>query len=291
MEFNDLLRMGGVDPAVCAIMLHAPVEPELRRGLLAMAQEDPDLFRVYQDNHPRNPDATLKRHGMVASFVVEEGESARFVGMFGISGWTFRSSVELDADPVRQRLQERFRGKGFVELEGEGSGRAVFDLEELPELAELRGRLVIRRSPGRAYMRLATNNRLDVMEISRTPQFAPPAPDWFDFIVSGAEVRVLPKDWQARLREWRGIYLIVDQKDGARYVGSACNEANLLGRWSAHVGGEAGVTVELAGRDPAGFRFSILELLAPVAERAEVIRTENRWKQTLGTREWGLNRN
>lgn len=291
MEFNDLLRLAAIDPKTCAVMLHAPSDPALRRGLLAVAQDDPPLFEVYQDNHPKGPEATLKNRSHAASFVVEDGESARFVGLYSNSGWTYQSAAELDTDPVRRELQQRFRGKGFIELAGADSGRNVFALKRLAALADLSGRLVVRRTPGRAYMRLAERNVLDVIEIARHARFVPPAPDWRDFIVSGAELRVLPKPWCARLQEWRGIYLIIDEKDGARYVGAAYGAENLLGRWRAHVAGESGVTVDLAGRDPARFRFSILELLAPVAESADVIAAENRWKQTLGTRNWGLNRN
>ncbi|MBL4559231.1 MAG: hypothetical protein JKP98_25855 [Rhodobacteraceae bacterium] len=39
--------------------------------------------------------------------------------------------------------------------------------------------------------------------------------------MTGLELRALPASWAPVLREWRGVYLIVDQTDGARYVGSA----------------------------------------------------------------------
>lgn len=291
MEFNDLLRLAGVDQAATAVMLHAPVGTALRRGLLALAHEEPALFDAYQDNHPSNAEATMKRRSVAASFVMQEGDNARFVGLYQNRGWTFRSSADLDAHPIRRQLEARFQRRGFLERVGDDAGRAVFDLVPMEPLSDLRGRLVVRRTPGRAYMRLAEKNRLEVVEISCSAQFAPPAPDWKDFIVNGTEVRLLPQSWRARLREWRGIYLIIDPKDGARYVGCAYGAENLLGRWSAHVGGDAGVTVELKGRDPAGFRFSILELVAPVAESGDVFHAEKRWKQTLGTREWGLNKN
>jgi GIY-YIG catalytic domain len=291
MEFNDLLRLVGVDPAETAVMLHAPAETALRRGLLALAYEEPALFEAYQDNHPKNAEATLSRRRHAASFVMEEGDNARFVGLYANQDGAFRSAADLDADPVRRQLQERFRKSGFVERAGETSGRVVFVLKPADGLSDLPGRLVVRRTPGRAYMRLAENNCLEIIEISRVPQFSPPAPDWRDFIVTGTEVRVLPQSWRARLREWRGIYLIIDPKDGARYVGSAYGAENLLGRWTAHVAGDAGVTVDLKGRNPEGFRFSILELLAPTSESGDVFQAETRWKLTLGTRDWGLNRN
>ena len=101
----------------------------------------------------------------------------------------------------------------------------------------------------------------------------------------------MPSAHAARLREWRGVYLIVDEADGQRYVGSASGAENLLGRWQAHVARDRGVTAELGKRDPTGFRFSILELLAPSASAEEVLAIEGNWKDRLATRSWGLNRN
>jgi hypothetical protein len=211
--------------------------------------------------------------------------------LYCILGSKFQTSAELDANLVRRDLQVRFRDATFTNIEGPEGGRSIFDLQPLDTLSDLRGRLIVRRTPGRAYMRLAENNKLDVIKISRKAAFVPPAPDWHGFILTAPELRVLPHSWAARLREWRGVYLIVDSVDGARYVGSAYNETNLLGRWMAHVAGDTGVTAELAHRDPTNFRFSILELLAPSADKELVIALENRWKQTIGTRQWGLNRN
>ena len=76
-------------------------------------------------------------------------------------------------------------------------------------------------------------------------------------------VQEMPPGWAARLREWRGIYLILDESDGARVCRRGFGEENLLGRWRAHFAREAGVTAGLADRDPSRFRFSILERVSP----------------------------
>lgn len=81
-----------------------------------------------------------------------------------------------------------------------------------------------------------------------------------------------------------------DRSDGARYVGSAYGETNLLGRWQAHVAGDAGVTVELARRDPAGFDFSILERVSPDMEIGDITIREQGWMTRLHTKVDGLNR-
>lgn len=138
-------------------------------------------------------------------------------------------------------------------------------------------------------MRVAANLDLPVKQITAEPALAAAPPDWRQFIMSGAEVRVLPEAWAARLREWRGIYLIVDETDGARYVGSAYGQNNLLGRWQTHVAGAGGVTAKLRHRDPVNFRFSILERVSPDMLHDEIVVLEHTWMNRLHTRQFGLN--
>jgi hypothetical protein len=129
-----------------------------------------------------------------------------------------------------------------------------------------------------------------VRAVLEEPAFDPPPPDWREMVIPATFLRALPVRWAERLGQWRGVYLIVDQTDGARYVGSAYGEENLLGRWRAHVAGDRGVTAELQHRDPAGFRFSVLDLVGPAAPPVEVIAVEQGWKRRLDTVRFGLNR-
>jgi hypothetical protein len=94
------------------------------------------------------------------------------------------------------------------------------------------------------------------------------------------------------LAEWRGVYLIFDEQDGRSYVGSAYGRDNLLGRWLTYARDGHGGNRELRERDPLGFRFTILERLAPDLPADEVIARENSWKARLHTRApFGLNAN
>ena len=293
MEFTALLTQSGFDPRDVAVMLHTPVQSHEKNALMALVDDYPDLFEAYQDNHPPGPEATLKRRKLAASFVVGTNSEAYFVGMYRIAGWRELTALELDADPRRKAVEERYRGRSFSQLATDSGrdGRAVFDLVPLTELSELKGRLIVQRTPGRAYMRLAENTKLAVLEIKRDARFSPPPPDWRDFVVSTDDLRVLPRDHAARLAGWRGVYLITDEKDGARYVGSAYGAENLLGRWRAHVAKDKGVTAELGQRDTSSFRFSILQLLLHDADAADVQALEANWKTRLHTRSWGLNKN
>lgn len=277
-------------------MLHVSDKPALHRALPFLAEEAPELFDAFQNQHGPRVEATLKARQFMASFVAETGGTFVFAGLFAITGQTYHSMAELDADPRRQELQRRYGDFSFVAYGTEKgqAGRVVFDLEPVPQLAGLIGRLRVRK-PVRAtrnYRFLAENLDCPIVEITRERCLVPPPPDWREFIIEASTLRALPREWAARLREWRGVYLIVDQTDGARYVGSAYGVENLLARWLAHIAGVKGITAELAQRNPAQFRFSILERTSPDLPADEVIAVEQNWKWRLDTiHPHGLNRN
>jgi hypothetical protein len=294
MNLHTILGTTGIPREDIAVMLHVSDKPKLHRALPILASEQPELFNAFQNQHGPNVEATLIKRGYVASFVNLRGDEYAFVGLFEIADRAFRSMEELDADPHRTVLRERYGDVSFVEL-GEKTGltgRMVFSLSPRAELEDLRGRLLVRKNQApRQYRFLAENIDAPVIEISRESQLVQPPPDWRDFVVAADELATLPNSWKTCLGGWRGVYLITDEKDGARYVGSAYGAENLFGRWRAHVAREKGVTAELGKRDTASFRFSILQLLLHDADAADVQALEANWKLRLHTRIWGLNKN
>ena len=294
MKFNMLLRDAGIDPKEVAVILHKPPELYLRRMLGALVLDEPDLFDAYQNNHKPLQEATLKARKYVASFVSGEHNEMTFAGLFGIVGWSDRTAKEMDDDASQQVLASRFNRPNFkfFAAEEDRDSFVMFSLSALPLLQDLRGRLVISHNATQSYIRLAEKLDAQIIEIRRQSELVPPPPGWKEFILTAQELRTLPREWGQKLAGWRGIYLITDERsDGARYVGSAYGAENLLGRWLAHIARDKGVTVELGQRDPALFRFSILQLLLHDATPDEVVIVENDWKNRLHTRQWGLNRN
>ncbi len=71
-------------------------------------------------------------------------------------------------------------------------------------------------------------------------------------------LRVLPTRWKTALRQWRGVYYIFDEKAGKGYVGSACGEENILGRWLNYAASGDGGNKKLRERQPADFLFTNL---------------------------------
>jgi GIY-YIG catalytic domain len=292
MDFNTLLAGVGVAPASTALALHRPGNPAERTALRRYMERDKTLFEAYQSTHPKLQEATLKARSVMASFIAKGTGNLVFCGLYAQRGLREVLATELDAMPVYARLNEG-RDWSFVKDAREKGvpGRALFNLVPMSELGDLTGRLVVREPGGRNHMRLAETTPLEVVEVLPVEDFAPPIPRWNELTLTADEVKDLPRGWAEHLRAWRGVYLIVDERDGARYVGSAYGEENLLGRWRAHVAGDHGGTVGLANRIPATFRFSILETLHPSLDAFEVIEVENTWKERLHTRVFGLNEN
>ena len=86
-------------------------------------------------------------------------------------------------------------------------------------------------------------------------------------------------------------YLIYDVERRAGYVGSACGQDNIIGRWRAYAETGHGGNKELRDSDPANLRFSILERTSPDLSGEDIVALEGSWKKRLHTREFGLNRN
>lgn len=96
-------------------------------------------------------------------------------------------------------------------------------------------------------------------------------PDWNKLVVTWSEMTILPQSWLARLRNWRGVYLIRDSSDGRLYVGSAYGIENIEGRWKNYLSNLHGSNKHLKARNPQNFVFSILQIVAHDLPADEVI--------------------
>ncbi|MBY6166832.1 GIY-YIG nuclease family protein [Pseudooceanicola nitratireducens] len=293
MLFQDLLRLHDIPEQDVALCLHKPADPIVRRAVRVLAQERPDLFEAYQSTHAPQPEATVRARGFMASFIATSDGEVTFAGLFRREIGPILSLDDWLGDDVRREMLQRVDGhrSDLVQVALGLVGRALFALSRVDRFASLEKRLICHDPGGRAYMRLAETTPLEVLELSRVDRISPPMPEWTELSLSCEEIRQLPAEWAVALRNWRGIYLIVDERDGQRYVGSAYGQENLLGRWRNHVARDRGVTRDLQSRDPATFRFSVLELLAPTAVVEDVVARENSWKLRLDTRRHGFNGN
>jgi hypothetical protein len=130
-----------------------------------------------------------------------------------------------------------------------------------------------------------------------------PFGDFLEFSLSYRQLKDLfanpdaHRDWQIPLSNVAGVYLILAQKTGDLYIGSAYGAAGIWGRWKNYADSKDGGNVKLkklidADPDyPGSFRFSVLHILPRTMSLDEVIQREREYKIKLGTRATGLNSN
>jgi hypothetical protein len=291
MKFNDLLRSAGIGPDQVNVMLHSPPEREFAKVLPTLLHTRRAALEQYMSTHNLPATRALQRgRPYVASFVkIGEGRLV-FAGIYRNAGWTNQVLADILARPESRFLIETY-GLYAADVAGDQSRvYPVFEFTLTDHLHDLVGRLVIAAKLTQAYVRLAESFEGKVLAIQEEGIAETPPPPWRELTVSAAFLQAMPHGWATVLAQWRGIYLIVDESDGARYVGSAYGEdTNLLGRWLAHVRGEVGLTAKLKTRKTANFRFSILERVSPDMSARDVIALEQTWMTRLHTRDWGLN--
>lgn len=290
MELNELLQGKRIEPHEVLVLRHRPTEPDLNKVLPLLAADKPDLFNAYQQTQGETLEKTMLGATYVASFIGHEPGKALYVGLYKIGAtkplthaqyWQVPANIELKALGM----------KGFSGTKRQSC--LWFDLELTDFYSEWKGKLIVDwPPPERSWWRRAHRNVMPVHAILEDSALDSAMKRWDELDFSWSQLAVLPKRWQAKLAEWRGIYYIFDTSAGKGYVGSAYGPENLFGRWRNYAASGHGGNRLLKQRDPQHFRFTILELVAPTMEAAEVIRLESSWKQRLHTRQpHGLNDN
>jgi hypothetical protein len=294
MDFSDLLTRENIDPGTVLVLRHRPSQPRLNKVISWIAGEKPDLFNSYQQTQSKSLEkamAKLAGVGYVASFIGQHPGKALFVGLYAIDGARALTFAQYRRVPELAELEER----GMEGWTGEDGRDEIlwFDLTRKDFYSDWKGRLVVGwPPPERSWWRRAHRNKFPVLAVQEDGQLDTAMPEWTRIELSWAELGALPARWRATLSQWRAVYYIFDTSDGRGYVGSAYGSDNLLGRWLAYSARGHGGNKLLRGRDPANFRFSILQRVSPDMEAAEVIRLEASWKDRLHTRRpWGLNDN
>jgi hypothetical protein len=180
-------------------------------------------------------------------------------------------------------------------------GRCWYDLELLPEFDDLTDRVIIDWGAGtRSWVQwLKDREVVEVLPVGYVGEF----PGYLDFVLPYRDLKriienpVAHREWHRMLAAVAGVYLILDQRTGKQYVGSAAGAGGILQRWTAYAKAAHGGNVLLwqeLGDDAANadnLQFSILQTLPLTLTIREVIQHEEVYKRKLGTRAHGLNLN
>jgi hypothetical protein len=299
VNLDDLLRSQDIDPESVIVFRHRPTEPELRKVLPWLAAEHPKLYNAYQQTQSGvKVENALKRlvgKGYVASFIGHEPGRALYVALYKIDASNPLTPKKFQALPVYQELA-KFGGSLWFSEDIANAERPTvewFELTDIGFCSTWKGKLVINwPPPERSWWRRAHNNDFSVHAIREESALDAQIPKWQEINLTWEDLKILPKPWKVLMSQWRGIYYIFDVSNCKGYVGSACGKDNLIGRWENYAATGDGGNKLLRGRDPANFRFSILERVNPDLDKSEVDRIETTWKQRLHTyAPQGLNEN
>jgi hypothetical protein len=271
ITFNDVLHSAGIDPGKVRLARHQDTRT---RGIYAIwkSPDGPQLVEQYQAIQKYD---RFEVGGFVASFVVTPPPRSEtlFIGLYEVL-----ARGECEAGSL-----EPFTG---IDV----SGLYRYEMAYDDRLDEYKERLVVDWGPGtRSWVQLASRQRKPVLALR--DQQEPPFPGFGQFCVDVHDVPGIYPSWQERLREVKGVYVLVDKKTGQQYVGSAKGEESLWGRLSDYARTGHGGNVELKHRKEAQYQVGVLQVVDLSLPDHSIEEIESWWKRKLMTREHGLNRN
>lgn len=157
---------------------------------------------------------------------------------------------------------------------------------------------------GRNYLFEKFVDSMYVAEITELPYSGMAFPGYDNVNVSFSMLEGIFKhqkqDWYTALVNVKGVYLIMDNKNGKKYVGSAYGDKGLWSRWADYIYSGTGNNDELVqiiekegvvyARN--NFLFAIIEVFSMKTENEYIISRENYWKEVLLSRGiFGYNKN
>jgi hypothetical protein len=271
ITFNDVLHSAGVDPSKVRLARHQDARPR-GRSIYAIWKSPGGRELVEQYQAIQKQDR-FEIGGFVASFVVTPPPRSEtlFIGLYEVLA---RGECEA--------------GRREPFTRSDVTGRYLYEMTHDSRMDEYKERLVVDWGPGtRSWVQLASRQPKQVRALR--DQEEPPFPGFARFCVDVHELLGIYPGWQERLREVKGIYVLVDKTTGKQYVGSAKGEESLWGRLSEYArtghGGNIGLSKE------ARYQVGLLQVVDLSLPDHSIEEIESWWKRKLMTREHGLNGN
>ena len=281
LKFSDILHAEKIPKNETWLARHSD------RGTYRLWREDLRKFEEYQSLQEK-----VKFHigGYLASFVVTTTRETLFVGLYKV----------LERSACRAGTQCPVSGKVYKAGEAQW-----YTIERASKMDEYSGKLVIRwntlttdgkeKSLAQSFAQRATHEKPVVKILGE--RFQVPFPGFRSFHENVSDVPNLPESWKQSLRSVWGIYLLVCNATGKKYVGSAYNENGLYGRLCDYKSAKQPGHKRLVSHDKTlnggkGYQCCILDVVTPGVTTSEITTLEGLWKDKLRSREaWGLNDN
>jgi hypothetical protein len=263
LKFNTLLQEAGFNPEKVFLLRHE--DKRVPSGLYQAWKSERKNFEAYQNGQKWKN--RFAEGSSLASFVVGPERETLFVGMYGV----------LKLSRLEGPFEDPLLGKMPAEI------RSWHETKYSDCLHEYEEKLVIEWGSGKlAWRQRAYEQNKVVLEI-RARAKDEPFPPYMDFLRRLGDLKNIYPDWQSRLRERKGVYLLTFE-DGTQYVGSAAGEQGFWQRWHDYLtNGHGGNRVLIRDqRDARHAMASILEVSGSAQTRNDIIDREMLWQRKLG---------
>ncbi|MGS5013153.1 excinuclease ABC subunit C [Bacillus cereus] len=244
-------------------------------------------FELYQSYQEKNQ---FKDCDYLVSCLGIDNNQALFIGIYRV-----KATYKVNGFP--ENLSVPYRGKAKLD------SKFRYDLEKMEGFEELENRVVIKwGGVAQAWCVWLDKNPKELVQI--LPKgYVRNFPGYLDFNLNYRELRDIIKNpdanqvWHKMLSSVGAVYLIVDTKNGLQYVGSASGKDGILGRFKDYGKNGHGNNKrlkEILEAEPDrvfGFKYTLLKTLPLTLTNKEVIDEENKYKEKLGSRAFGLNSN
>ena len=279
LSLHQLFQINGLNPEEVKLVRHANKEIPIYETY----KNDLSRFEEYQRFQIKNK---FKNAKYIAVFAPGRGTSAIFLGIWEIVGSVL---IKDYTDEMHFRIDDNNFPADWHNVDGEW-----YDLIMTKMLEDLSERVVIEW--GKSTVSWVQTKDKEIIEIKRKKKVSEFI-SYDDVQLKYEDLKNIIKNqdsnynWFSALSAVNGIYLIKDNNSGKLYVGSAYGENGIWGRWTTYANNGHGGNIELKDKDPINFEFSILEIISSIVSIDTVIERENRWKEKLGSRQFGLNSN
>lgn len=275
IKLNTILVEASLNASGIRLLRHKDNRASKGRTPYELWRDSPAQFDLYQSTQSFQNREKLKADYW-ASFVATPADETMFVGLYRS---TYKCVSTYD---IPKPHMDGVDPAGTCD---------IYNLELLPHLADLIGKLIIDWGPGgRAWIQRADRQNKNVLEV-RTEFKEPEFPGFLNFIEQLSRLERLPRAWTTALRAAKGVYLLSCPKTKEQYVGSASGGEGFWQRWEEYTRNGHGGDIALKSRDPSDYQVSILEVAGTASTMENIIAMETRWKRKLQSREMGLNRN
>ncbi|MBP5606611.1 MAG: GIY-YIG nuclease family protein [Ruminiclostridium sp.] len=280
ITLQDLLTINGIDPKDVLLIRHSLNHENFRKCF------DNNFVYEYTQIQPGNLKA-LSEHKYWMVFISGKGTQARLFKFYEYKG--------------KMPITEHIPSENYP---GEWKADDVFyQLEETDLFRDLENRLIIDWGKGVINWYYKGTNQKPILAIQNAD---PKEFIGFDkLVLEHSQLESIVNDvtgeylnYRVALSSVKGVYLILDKPSGDLYIGSAYGDDGILGRWKEYAnppyhGGNKRLIKLLNEQNDRykNFQFCILQIFSKSATKEEVIEVENRFKEKLGSRVFGLNAN